>query len=230
MNILSIIIPSKTISNLGPCVEAVRRHEPTARIIVIDDGLEGPLETWQDWDGKLEIMPGIKPFSFARNVNLGIVAAGDDDVIVLNDDALLETPGGLSVLQRAAQEHPGFGLISSTTNITGNPAQRPAGIGLREEPRTVAFICVLLPRRTIESVGPMDEQFGGLTPAGRPIYGFCDNDYCRRVRNAGLKIGIHDGCFVDHGSLRSAFRGDPQAAGDISEAAKLYRAKWGDLC
>jgi len=90
-------------------------------------------------------------------------------------------------------------------------------------------VCVLIPRRTIETVGLLDERFGGLTANGQRIYGWDDNDYCRRVRNAGLKIGIHDGCYVDHGSLKSTFRGDPRAAGDISAGRELYLAKWGDL-
>ena len=35
-------------------------------------------------------LEGVKPFIFARNCNLGIRAAGSDDVVLLNDDALLE--------------------------------------------------------------------------------------------------------------------------------------------
>lgn len=229
MSGLSVVIPSKTISNFIPCAEAVRRHEPDARIIAIDDGLENI-----DWLPRPGLMPcydiqGEKPFCFARNVNIGINVAGDDDVIVLNDDALLQMPGGFTLLQQAAEAHPEFGIISSTTNVAGNANQYPQSIGLREEVRSVAFICVLLPRRTINAVGFMDPRFGGLTPEGKVIYGYCDNDYCRRVRSAGLKIGIHDGCFVDHGSLRSSFRGDPRRAGDTSAGRELYLAKWGDL-
>jgi hypothetical protein len=34
---LSVSIPSRTASKLVPCVEAVRRHEPEARIVIVDD-------------------------------------------------------------------------------------------------------------------------------------------------------------------------------------------------
>jgi len=225
MRSLSVIIPSKTLSNFLACRGAVTQFDPEAKVLLINDGVE-PLPM-------VELIPGVKPFCFARNVNLGIVARQDDDVVVLNDDATLQTPGGFSLLQRAAEEHPEFGIISATTNITGNPAQQRLksgnpSYGLREEKNSVAFIAVLVPRRAIDKVGLMDERFGGLTAAGKRIYGFCDNDYCRRVRNAGLKVGVHDGCFVDHGSLRSSFRGEPGAAGDISEGRKLYIQKWGD--
>jgi glycosyltransferase involved in cell wall biosynthesis len=233
---LSVIIPSKTARNLSACVEAVRKHEPAARIIVIDDGLCG-------WSDTLDVfrIGGVKPFIFARNVNLGINATREpidvsrmqdvepkyvpapfrDDVVLLNDDALLETPYGFSLLQEAAAQHPEYGLISATTNLAGNTQQLPRGIGLREADRVVAFVCVYIPRRTIEKVGLLDERF--------TAYGWEDNDYCRRVRAAGLKLGVHDGCYVNHGSLRSTFRGDPKAAGDISKGMAIYRAKWGDL-
>jgi glycosyltransferase involved in cell wall biosynthesis len=78
---LTVIIPSKTVSNLIPCVQSVRKHEPTARVIVVNDGLQ-----WEEARAEFErdqqclagclIISGISPFVFARNVNLGIRAAG----------------------------------------------------------------------------------------------------------------------------------------------------------
>lgn len=224
MRNLSVIIPSRTASNFRACYGAVKQFNEEAQILLIDDGVE-PKPTMPD----LLSIPGISPFCFSRNVNLGIKASDDSDCVVLNDDALLHTRGGFSLLQKAAEEHPEYGIISATTNVTGNPEQQPRGVGLREAQSSIAFIAVLIPRRTIEQVGLMDERFGGIDPSGKPIYGHCDSDYHRRVRNAGLKVGIHDGCFVDHASLRSTFRGDPYAAGDTAYSAKLYREKWGDL-
>lgn len=222
---LSVIIPSKTLSNVLPCMEAVRRHEPEANIIVVDDGIDR--REWMPFVNM--VVNGEKPFAFPRNCNIGIRAASDHDVVLLNDDAILETPGGFSLLQSECEAHPEFGLISATTNVAGNPAQFRQNVGLREEPRTVAFVCVFIPRRTFDVVGLMDERFGGLTTDGKIIYGYCDNDMCRRVRNAGLKIGIHDGCFVDHSKLQSSFRGLPRSSADISISGAIYRQKWGDL-
>ena len=42
-----------------------------------------------------------------------------------------------------------------------------------------------------------------------------DNDYCRRIHLAGLKIGIHDGAFVDHSRLQPSFRASPTAGADL---------------
>lgn len=218
---LSVIIPSKTVSNVVPCIEAVRGHEPHALVIVVDDGLDlsAVEHCWLcDMDPTLRV-PGEKPFIFARNVNLGIATACTDDVIILNDDALLQTSGGFTAMQRVAQEHSEYGIIASICNNVGNRNQWPHGIGLREDPRMVCFVCVLIPRSTIDLVGLLDESF--------VHYGCEDDDYCLRVRQAGLKIGIFDGCYVDHGSLQSSFRGAAGDGGDYRPNLEIFKRKWG---
>lgn len=220
---LTVIIPSKTASNVVRCVEAARRNN-AARIVMIDDGIDwGAMPLGWERIHAVHTVNGAKPFIFARNCNLGIKWAGKDDVILLNDDALLERPGvGFAAMQIAAAAHPEYGIISATTNLAGNTDQQPRGIGLRDAgAKSVAFVCVLIPRRTIERVGLLDERF--------TAYGWEDNDYCRRVREAGLKVGIFDGCYVDHASLTSTFRGDPRSAGDIYAGQRIYQEKWGDL-
>lgn len=214
---LSVIIPSKTASNLIPCVKAVHAAEPDARVIVVDDGVDK--SDLADPVGWLTFIEGVKPFVYARNCNLGIQEAGADDVVLLNDDALVVTPGGLSLMQQAARVTPEVGVVGSTCNNVGNRAQWPQGIGFREEARMVCFVCVLIPRRTIDAVGLLDEEFVG--------YGFDDDSYCLRVRRAGLKIAIHDGCYCDHGSLVSTYRGDPRTAANLEQNAAIFRRKYG---
>jgi GT2 family glycosyltransferase len=215
---LSVIIPSRTAANLIPCAEAVRRHEPDVRIIVVDDSPDLSLHPKPGWMPAVAL-EGVKPFIFARNCNLGIRAAGSDDVILLNDDALLETTGGFRAMQRAAEGNPEYGVIGAVTNITGQPLQRPHGIGLREVPH-FAFVCVLIPRRTIDWVGLLDERYC-------LDYGVEDLDYCEATRRAGLKVGVFDHCYVDHGSLTSSFRGDPSNPRSFAQNKALFDAKWG---
>lgn len=222
MNIV-VIIPSKTISNLEPCVLAVHRHEPDALIITVDDGIEwGRVMDRHPVCNLISVVPGERPFIFARNVNIGIRYAmqhgeGHSGFVLLNDDALLESPGGFSLLTRSAQEHPEYGIIGATTNVTGQPLQYRQNIGLREVPH-IAFVCVYIPRETIERVGLLDERYC-------IDYGVDDRDYCEAVRRAGLKVGVHDGCFVDHGSLKSSFRGDPKTPKSFAKNYALFRAK-----
>lgn len=214
---LSVIIPSRTASNLIPCIEAVRRHEPEVRIVVVDDTPDLSLASLPV--GMTVAIAGVKPFIYARNCNLGIQATGADDVILLNDDALLESAGGFTALQHNAELHPEYGVIGAVTNVTGQPLQQPHGIGLREVPH-IAFVCVLIPRRTIDQVGLLDERYC-------LDYGVEDLDYCEATRRAGLKVGVFDGCFVDHESLTSSFRGNPRAPRSFAKNKALFDAKWG---
>ena len=212
---LSVIIPSRNIDNLRACVAAVRKHEPGCQITLINDGI-AVFEQPHGVDGVM----GIKPFVFSRNINIGIRRAmrwGADGVVLLNDDALLESPGGFTLLAKAAEERPEFGIIGATTNVTGQPLQWRQGIGLREVPH-IAFVCVYIPRRTIEQVGLLDERYC-------LDYGVDDRDYCEAVTRAGLKVGVHDGCYVDHGSLTSSFRGDPKTPKSFAQNYALFRAK-----
>lgn len=237
----TVIIPSRTSSNLIPCLDAVRRHEPHVRVIVIDDGL--PDRSIID----AITIDGVSPFVFARNCNIGIRAAGEDaDVVLLNDDAILETPDGLTLMQRAAIENPEYGIISATSNLSGNPlmyrSRKSSGLREAKGPHPMnmlPFICVLIPARTRRLLqGAMiltpenhryDYLTNGLLDERYTTYAWEDVDYCRQVREAGLKLGIFDGCYVDHGSLRSTFRGDPKAPGAIDEGRKIYLEKWGSL-
>ncbi len=207
-----------------PCIEAIRAAGQREPIIVVDDGVDWTKAdndgSWWQYQEPGYLVDGVKPFVFARNVNLGIQAAGTDDVLILNDDALLRTPHGFTALSEAADSHREFGVIAATCNNVGNKAQWPKGIGLREDARMVCFVCVYIPRATIDRVGLLDEEFIG--------YGFEDDSYCKRVRMAGLKIGIHDECYVDHGSLKSTFRGNPRTPANLSTNAAIYRKKWGE--
>lgn len=239
MSLPTVIIPSRNGANLWRCVEAVRLHEPDVRIIVVDDGVDWEVySTLQHYAfvlGKEERIPGVKPFVFARNVNIGIRAAGDSDVVLLNDDALLESPGGFQLLQNAAANWSDrVGIIGATTNVTGQPLQyrRTVGAGLRIVPH-VAFVCVLIPFRTRNALSLYSNGRGmtdGLLDERYCLdYGCDDADYCEQVTRAGLKVAVHDGCYVDHGRLTSTYRGDPRAAKSFAQNYRLLMEKWGKL-
>jgi GT2 family glycosyltransferase len=218
----SIVILSKNPDNCMSAVMAIYMNEPDIprqNIIVVDDGAKKkafpncPNITWLD---------GVKPFIFARNANVGLRHAfesGSDAVILLNDDAVLSIKRGFSDLYAAAGRDPSYGLVASSTNNVGNTNQHPRGDKhMRREKERLCFVCVLISRMAWEKVGPLDEQFIG--------YGFDDDDYSRRVLSAGFRLGVWDGCFVDHGSLPSTFRGNgyPNEGYAFNEA--LFKAKY----
>jgi GT2 family glycosyltransferase len=216
MNAYSVIIPSKTLHNLTASVNAIRAAGEDCKIFIVDDGIQG--EFWLD--SNIDLIHGIKPFCFARNINLGIRAAGKNDVILLNDDALLKTNLGFQKLAMAAYSSPELGIVSAVTNSVGNIAQLFRGRGLRFESRMVCFICVYIRREALDKCGLLDERFTG--------YGFEDDDYCLRLRNAGYKIGVNDHCFVDHATLMSTFRNRGAASAALmAENQNHFFTKWG---
>ncbi len=188
----AVVIPSANAAKLIECVRAIRRHEPSldpSRIIVVDDGAragagsELPDVRWVE---------GVRPFVFATNANLGIAAAGGDDVVLLNDDARLVTSGGFTALAAHVDRQPSLGLVAAAVRgAVGNRAQRPrASGGLRAERSKLCFVCVYIPRSVYGAVGPLDERFVG--------YGYEDDDYSLRVRERGFELGIADDCVVEH--------------------------------
>lgn len=224
----TVVIPSKNEKNLEQCLAYLLDRQPDANVIVVDDGLECHFDHPQ-----VRFIEGKKPFVFARNCNMAIHAAGKDDVILLNDDALLETDGGFGRLKLSSIEYPDYGLIAASTNNVGNPNQlrlEDCGVAgaavrgrlsdpIRPEERMLCFVCVYIPRATIEKVGLLDERYCR--------YGLDDDDYSLRVRNAGLKLGVDLSVFVDHGSLQSTFRGRGGPGGDFRPNMRLFIEKWG---
>jgi len=214
----SVIVPSKNIYNLRPCVEAIRKQQPDADVLIVNDGIDA--RACERIEGCLWT-PGETPFIFARNINIGIRAVPkEDDVILLNDDTLLETEHGFDLLAETAQD-PNVGLVSPVFDFVGNPNQRPKATGgVREEPDWVlCFVCVYVPRRVLNMAGLLDERFTG--------YGAEDNDYSIRVKKAGLKLMIDDRVFVNHTALKSTFRTQPGWRREMDRAMGLLREKWG---
>jgi len=221
---LSVIIPSRNFANLRACVTGLHNADQVSRLIIIDDALAESGYHAQSSDYELgacldgsTILPCVKPFVFARAINQGIAAAGIDDVVLLNDDALLETPGGFTAMQQWCQEHPEYGLLSARVKGLSNPVhawpawphvwpREVAEVPVCEVSRAIPFVCVYIPRRVLDCVGPLDERFTGEI-AGEKVYGGEDDDYCYRIRKAGYKLGVFNGCVVDHGTLPSTFRG-----------------------
>jgi GT2 family glycosyltransferase len=118
------------------------------------------------------------------------------------------------------EDRPEVGILSATCNRIGNsnqcPNQRPA---FRYDHRVLAFVCVYIPRWVIERVGLLDGRF--------TAYGCEDCDYCKRVLDAGLKLGITEECFVDHKSLPSSFQTAGGHQEKMMEGRRIYAEKWG---
>lgn len=216
-----VLIPSRNPDNLVACVTSILRNEPelhSEEIVVIDDGARVKAEPQLP---KLSWIEGQRPFVFARNVNLGLMGV-KSDVILMNDDATLETKYGFSDLYRLGSH---WGLAApAVVGAVGNHNQRhkPDGELIRKESRALCFVCVLIPLATQECVGLFDERF--------TAYGWEDNDYSKRVLDAGLEMAVLECCVVSHGVLPSTFRSGKshRELGQMGDGGlRIFKQKWG---
>ena len=168
---------------------SVEKNEQIARkIVVTSGGLK--LDNVRHW----AVLKGIEPFSFTRNANLGIAAAGTADVLLVNDDVQFLQPNTVSTLQRIAYEREDVGILSPQVEgqVAGIIQRRTTHlIDLTFSATWLAFVCIYLKRSVLDRVGLLDERFFG--------YGQDDVDYCLRVRQAGLGLAVTPEVVVKHG-------------------------------
>lgn len=208
----SIIIPSKNAENLRACVAAIRINSPGARVNVIDDGLKAVPQG-------CEAIQGIKPFVFSRNMNLGINAAGVDDVVLLNDDAV-QSVGDFGQLVVKARQNPNIGVLSCAIDGSMQPEQRRITNNTVRlvKHHMVSFVAVCIRREVLQTIGLLDERFTD--------YGYDDDDYCQRALNAGYQLGVYDGCVVRHGDAgKSTYRSNKALS--LEPNRRRFIEKWG---
>lgn len=195
--------------------------EPKVRKIVVTSGtakFDAP-----GW----EVLPGIEPFCFGRNANVGIRAAGLNDILLLNDDVRLSGPI-IRALKETAHRHEHVGILAPQVNGgCGNTTQK---VGARIDgdvaypTQRLAFIAIYIKHSTIARVGLFDERFTG--------YGCEDTDFCYRVERAGLKSAVTPNATVMHGhgvASSSSFRRKmtpAQQTESMMRMRDMLEAKW----
>lgn len=198
--------------------ESVERYEPTVRrIVVTSGGIRIGRPGWEE-------IPGIDPFVFARNLNLGIVAAGTDDALCVNDDVQLVGP----VIEQLSSAAYTATTAVVSPQIVGDginnqlaQASRALSVDWWLTPAYIPFVCVLLRRAALDSLGLLHEGFSG--------YGGEDVEFCMRAIREGWALAVSK-CRVKHGfgdrTYSSSFlRVMTDAERNRSAAANSARAK-----
>jgi GT2 family glycosyltransferase len=216
---LKIVIPSNSAERLRRCVAAIldRHVMAPSDIIVVDDGARAD---WTADDPAVTWVPGIKPFLYARNANIGLAAA-DDDAVLMGDDVLVKTPGAFDLLAETSRRTSVGAVSPAIDGVVGNPLQkRVTSSAVRESARELCFVCVYLPQAALQRVGGLDERFVG--------YGCEDVDWCWRAQADGWRLLIDDRALVIHNGpgMESAFRSKPEIREMSAQARELLREKW----
>lgn len=197
----------------GKCLSALAADPDFGKweVIVVDNASDA--HTLQQLDEAKRRYPGVNFVFNARNVgfaagnNIGIKLATGDTFILLNSDAF-PSPGMLGRLAEHLAHDDQLGMVGPVTNAAGNEQCIYTSAGSMEEKTDeglryasdrehetlpayrLDFFCVAIPRRVMDRVGLLDENFG------RGYYE--DLDYSLRVRAAGFALGVAEDAFVYH--------------------------------
>lgn len=219
-----IIVTFNNLKYTKLCVESIyaKTAYPNVEIIIVDnastDGTEDYLNDLKEEHANIKIILNKDNLGFAAANNIGIKASSGEYIILLNNDTVV-TRGWISGLISHLQ-NPEIGMVGPLTNSIGNEAKinvnysalssmdkfaehyTEKNTGRTFEIPVLAMYCLAMRRQTIETIGPLDEQFS--------IGMFEDDDYALRVRKAGLKVICTENVFIHHfggasfGKLKSA--------------------------
>lgn len=196
MNDFVIVIPNKypelARNLIGSIIAA---HDPPPHICVVTDNHK------TQFDAACSI-EATGPFVYAKSVNLGINAYPNYDVVLCNDDCECMTELFFFRLRHLAYQYQNIGILSPLIDGgVGNEWQQfppiapwtmkmlPEVIGLEQ---TICFPCVYIKRQVIQQVGVLDEEYTN--------YGFDDDDYCARAREAGWITAVTKSLHIKHGT------------------------------
>ncbi|GGC87406.1 hypothetical protein GCM10011396_38310 [Undibacterium terreum] len=225
------------------CLASIDQHTTDVRyeIIIVDnassDGTPEYLREFGKNRPDVKLILNEDNLGFSKANNQGLALSAGEYLVVLNNDTVV-TSGWASGLVRHCKKDPTIGLIGPVTNNIGNEAKISIEYeSLSEMPQkardhtllhlgesfdipTLAFFCVMITRNAYEKIGGLDEAFG--------LGFFEDDDYCRRIEQAGFRHICAEDVFVHH-NLSASFNklGEERKQELFLRNKTIYEAKWG---
>lgn len=214
--IVSIIIPTPGRRQLlKRCIDSIFTYTSTPfEIIVIDNGSSDGTKEFVEAESKkrknIKYQRSQVNLGYQKAINLGVSLAKGEHILLFNDDAWVtgRLPDGkdwIKTFMDALEESPDIGIVGPHEGVS--PALNK---------HMLFFWCVMLRKSTWDQIGPLDDStffnYGG------------DDDYCERIRNAGLKIVCKD----IHNKLTHLMTCVPEHVKkpELEESEKRLKAKW----
>jgi hypothetical protein len=210
----SVIVPSCNDANIVDFVSSLRASHPDVtpdQVVIVDDGLSDHARSILE---DCTFVAGVKPFVFARAINMGAAVEPDRDLVIVGDDVRFLSNSLIDRL--AAQSHDVAAISPEIIGLCGQEAQRSRSRATVAP--WLAFVCVYIPRRAWDAIGELDESFTG--------YGYDDVDWSLRAFGFG-PLRIDHSLRVAHIDA-STFRHSPGWIDQYKQNLAIFEAKWGN--
>ena len=195
------------------CIKSVQKNTKNVnyRFIFVDNNsTDGTLEYLKTIP-HAEIISNSENAGFVKAMNQGFDKVNSKYTVWLNNDTIV-TPNWLDILINHLKNNPKAAAIGPVSNGTGVIQREKSWSGettLQEisefgqkhhnknkgkiiEYHRIAGFCIVMKSELISQIGKLDEQL--------KLGGYEDDDYCKRIRDAGHKILIAEDVFIYHKS------------------------------
>ena len=200
---ISVIIVSwNVVKSLKRCLSSVlATHYSNLEVIIIDNASsDSSLKSLPNLPF-VTVVPNGKNIGFPQAVNQGLKMSIGDYLLVLNPDTRIPKDFFINALE-FAKAHPDMGVMGPRfTNPDGTPQgsvfPEPSIFRISQKytpastsvVNTVSGACLFFPRSTLDKIGNFTEKV---------FMYYEDLDYCRRVRQAGLKVYFNSEVTIVH--------------------------------
>ena len=228
---VKIVCPSGSAENLYDMTSSIERTQPDfsgKNIIVVADRYDPTRIAW-GWT----ILEGEEPFCCARNLNLGIKEALEQDpgadVLIVADDIKFQTQKPVDALRGHLEDCDVVsplvkGAAAKIQQFSDGPFEdRLKKFKVKTNHDNPWFACVAISNYALRTVGPFRED----------LVHFEDTDWCFRgadlPERLGFSFGIATDVVVNHVTGKSLMRRDvAQWTKDHSASKKKLKQIWGD--
>lgn len=241
---VSIVIPVfNQLEYTKQCIDSINNtvNEKIELIIVNNASTDGTINYLNEYKSgkiRLKIFNNNENLGFPAAVNQGILGSTGKYVVIANNDIVF-TETWLERMISVAESEPEIGIVGPVSNeVSGlqkdenakystiEEMHKYAGV-LRERNKGIyqnfprlAFLCTLIKRDVIDTIGGLDERF---SPGN-----YEDDDFCLRAQLAGFKTVIAKDIFIHHyGSKSFKADGVKKYADRLEKNKNIFIDKWG---
>lgn len=174
------------------CINSLMECAPNAEIIIVNNGSQIETKKYLDTLKHIKVIHWDTNMGVSKAWNAGLKLATRDVLCVLNNDTIAQ-PNGVQRLVQAALETGVAAAEGACMNMDFSYAYSTYN---EDEADYLGGYCLVFTRDVLENVGEFDEMFS-------PAY-WEDNDWGLRVKEAGYKWRIIQGCIFHYVARTSA--------------------------